>query len=124
MFTGQEAHLTFYDQVLLPAVRLANTIRMSTSDYVFSIPGSPVTIFKPATTDLLKTHKMVDSKSGRPLKPDSAMVADKEGIIGEIVICLEPGLHRMISGKEVTLRQEVLLVELKHPLGKRSKASV
>ena len=59
MFSDQEAHLTFYKQVLLSVVRLANTMRMSTSDYDFSIPGSPVTLFKPVTTDLLETHKMV-----------------------------------------------------------------
>lgn len=73
---------------------------------------------------MLKTHKMIDSKSGRQLKPDSAVVADEDGIIGDIVICLEPGLHRIIKGKQTTLRQEIFLVELHHPLGKRIEASI
>ncbi|KAF6237825.1 hypothetical protein HO173_004026 [Letharia columbiana] len=124
MFSSREAHATFYDQVLLPAVKLANMIRISTSNYVFSIPESPITECKPVTTDLLKVHKMIDSKSGRQLKPDSAVVADKDGFIADIVICLEPGLYRVIKGKETTLRQITLLLELKSPLlAKRSKAS-
>lgn len=96
---------------------------MSTSDYVFPIPKSRGTKVKPAIKDFLEVHKMVDSKSGRQLKPDSAVVADKDGSIGKIIICLEPGLHRVVKGKETTLRPAMYLVELNHPLGKRSKVS-
>lgn len=124
MFSGRETHATFYDQVLFPAVKLANTIRMSTSDYVFSIPRSPLTKFMPATKDMLKTHKMIDYKSGRQLKPDSPVVADQDGTIGNFILSLEPGLYRVVKGKKTTLHQELFLVELHHPLGKRSKASV
>lgn len=123
LFSGMQTHATFYDRVLLPAVKLANTVRMSTSDYVLSIPELPFTAHKPIITDLLKVHKMLDLESGRHLKPDSAVVANKDGVIGDFVLCLEPGLSRVIKGKETTLRQAIFLVKLNHPLGKRSKAS-
>lgn len=123
LFSGPQTHATFYDQVLLPAVKLANMIRMSTSNYEFAIPQSPTTEFEPVFTDLLKVHKMIDFNSGRQLKPDSAVVADQDGIIGDFIICLEPGLCRVVKGKDTALRQGLFLIELNHPLGKRSKAS-
>lgn len=123
LFSGPQSHATFYDQVLLPAVKLANTIRMSTSDYVFSIQESPIKKFRPVITESLEMHKMINFKSGKQLKPDSAVVADEDGIIGDFIIGLEPGLYRVIKGKDTTLRQGMFLVELNHPLGKRSKAS-
>ena len=124
LFSGMQTHATFYEQVLFPAVKLANTVRMSTSDYVLSNPKLPVTTHEPIITDLLKVHKVLDFESGRHLKPDSAVVADKDGVIGDFVLCLEPGLSRVIKGKETTLRQAIFLVKLNHPLGKRSKASI
>ena len=123
LFSGAQAEATFYDQVLLPTVKLANTIRMPTSDYVVSIQESLVTRYKPVTIDMLKMCKMVDSKSGKHLKPDSAVIADKDGVIGKTVIYLVPGLYRVTKGQRTTLHHETLLVELCHPLGKRIKAS-
>ena len=113
----------FHAQILLPAIKLANIIRMSTSDYVFSLPERAVKEFKPVTVEKLKKHTMIDFKTGRTLKPDSAVVADKDGNIGNIVISLEPGLYRLMKPNKSVLRQEVFLVELHHPLGKRSKAT-
>lgn len=123
LFSGRQAHATFYDQVLLPAVKLANTMRMSTSEYVVSIQDSLLTKFKPVTIDTLRMRKMVDSKSEKHLKPDSPIVADNDGVIGKVIICLEPGLYRVTKGKETTLQQETILVELYHPLAKRVKTS-
>lgn len=123
LFSGMQTRFAFYEQVLLPAVRLANKMRLSTSDFLLLIPDSLTTTCKPVTMESLKMHKMVDIKSGRQLKPDSAVAADKDGVIGKIVICLEPDLRRIIKGKVKTLLQGTFLVELNHPLGKRVKTS-
>ena len=123
LFSGPEPHATFYDQVLLPAVKLANAMKMSTSEYVVTIPRVLVTRFKPVTIDMLKKSKMLDSKSGKHLKPDSAVVADKDGVIGDFIIGLEPELCRVAKGKETMLYPGTILVELSHPLGKRVKPS-
>lgn len=122
-FSGLQAHATFYHQVLLPAVKLANTMKMSTTEYVVELPRFLLDKFKPATIDMLKTCKMVDSQTGKHLKPDSAVVADKDGVIGHFIITLEPELRRVIRGKYTTLYQETVLVELHHPLAKRIKTS-
>ena len=124
LFSGSQARATFYKQVLLPSVKLANAIKMSTSEYVVSTPHPFLTEAKPIATDLLQICKMVDFKTGKHLKPDSAVVADKDGVIGKFVIGLEPALRRVTKGKVTTLHQATILVELLYPLGKRVKASV
>ena len=123
LFSGPESHATFYDQVLFPAVKLANSMKMSTSEYVVTIPQLLVTRFKPVTIDMLEKSKMLDSKSGKHLKPDSAVVADKDGAIGNFIIGLEPELCRVAKGKETMLYPGTILVELFHPLEKRVKPS-
>ena len=123
VFFSKEAHVTFFEQVLVPAIQLASEIRKSSSEYAFSMPESPTTIFKPCTIDLLEVHKMVDSMSGKQVKPDSAVVANEDGVIGKCMICLEPSFSRVNDGKETTLRQDTFLVKLDQPMGKRIKAS-
>ena len=123
LFSDAEPRATFYDEVLLPAVKLANAMKISTSEYVVNIPQLLVTKFKPVTIDMLKKSKMLDSKSGKHLKPDSAMVADRDGVIGKFIIGLEPELCRVVKGEEKMLYQGTILVELLHPLGKRIKPS-
>lgn len=123
LFSGPQAHDTFYDQVLLPAVELANAIKMSTTEYVFVLPQFFLDKFEPAIIDVLKTGKMVDSQTGKHLKPGSAVVTDKDGVIGHFIISLEPELCRVIRGQKTTLNQGTILVELYHPLAKRVKTS-
>ena len=125
LFSGPQTHATFYDQVLHPAVKLANAIRMSTTDYVISIPESLTINSRPVAVakDMLERHKIVDSKSGKQLKPNSALVVDKDGVIGNFIVLLEPTLYRVIKGKETNLHLGTILVELNHPLPKRIKAS-
>lgn len=124
VFSGRERTRTFYVQVMLPAVKLAAKIQTSASDYELGVlPVSHLTTFEPLITDHLKLYKMFDIKSGKHLKPDCAVVADTDGVIGRIVMLLEPGLDRRIDGKKKMLLQPMFLVELNHPLEKRSKAS-
>ena len=53
------------------------------------------------------------------LKPDSLVVSDSNGFIGEQIMMLSPALVRRDEDKIVRLSQEVLLVELYKPLGRR-----
>ena len=98
-------------------------MKASTSDYVVWVPESLGTKFNPVTIDSLKKSKVVDSKNGKHLKPDSAVVADKDGAIGNAIICLEPCLSRKTKDKEIVLQQETILIELDQPLAKRVKPS-
>ena len=122
LFSGTQT-VSFYSQVLLPAVKLANTIKMSTSEYTFSIPRFTLDSQKAVTIKTLGTCKMLDIQTGKHLKPDSAVLADKNGVIGEIIISIEPELRRMNRDKATILHQGTVLVKLSHPLGKRLKPS-
>ena len=73
--------------------------------------------------ETLGTCKMLDVQTGKHLKPDSAVLADENGVIGEIIISMEPGLRRMNRDKATILHQGTVLVKLSHPLGKRLKPS-
>ena len=123
LLSGPQIHTTFYDQVVLPAVKLANMIKMSTSEYFFLVSNITHASPKAVTMETLGTSKMVDFQTGKHLKPDSAVVAGKDGSIGNGIICLEPGLYRVSKGRTMTLQQDTILVELFHPLGKRIKPS-
>ena len=114
---------TLSEQILLPAIKFANVIRKSTSEYRISIPEAYTIKSKSVTKESLKSRKMIDVKSGKHLKPDSAVIADEDGIIGSLIICLEPALYRVMNGKERLLLKGTFLVELNSPLPKRIKLS-
>ena len=72
----------------------------------------------------METHKMLNIKNGGYLKPNAPVVADEQGIMGKFIMPLEPGLYRKKGGgDEMTLRPEVYLVDLDHPVAKRSQCS-
>lgn len=123
LFSGQQAQASFYEQVLLPAVKLKNLTQISTSDYAFSFVESTTFTFKSFTTDMLETCKMIDSKSGKQLKSDRPVFADKDKVIGKGIIRLERALYRVIKGKNINLSQSMVLVELNHSSGKSSEIS-
>ena len=75
--------------------------------------------FKLLTPSWFKIHKIIDIKTGKCLKPVSAIVPDELGSFGDLVISSEPGLYRVNKdSQEVILCPTMLLVELKYPLGK------
>ena len=124
LFGRPQKHNSFYTQVLLPAVKLANTIQESTTRYAWSswrnIPSEGL----PVSKIILKYNKIMDMKTGKCLRPDSLVNADQRGVIGIAVMMVEPGLCRENgNGQGSTLRQGTLLVNLKFPLFKRNRPS-
>ena len=114
----------FYHQVLIPAAELALKIQASAAIYEWTELDPSLTSFKPFKPEHLKVCKMIDIKTDKWLKPDSAVVADRQGIIGDIIVDLEPGLYRIKRDKQETvLRQPTCLVDLRHPVGKRNRGS-
>ena len=118
---GKMASLgSFYEQVMQPASKLAIKLRASCSTYGFCFPGAAFEKFEPVTTTMLKDHCMIDVKTRMTLKPNTGVVADKNGVFGKCIIMLEPGLYRVNKGKEHSiLRQDAILIELDHPITKR-----
>lgn len=68
----------------------------------------------------LSECRMIDVASGKTLKRDSVVVSDSDGVIGEYIMTLWPALYRCDDkDKFVPLSQEIILVELDKPLGRR-----
>ena len=110
----------FYHQVMISAAKLGSKIQTSSSIYKLQMAENPAARFGKLKTEFIKQYSLLDNWTRITLKSTSAVVADEEGVFGQIVIPLEPGLYRVNQGKEdTTLRKEVYLVELDEPLVKR-----
>lgn len=122
VFGRPEGKKQFYKQVLLPAAKLANAIHTSSTNYVFDMPCDPYRKWSPLSVPLLQNpkHTFIDVNTRKTLKPQNQVVADKHGILGNVILPLHPGLYRQNLGKDETLlRRGSYLVELHRPLGKR-----
>ena len=119
VFGDLESMKRFHVQVMQPASKFAITLQGSCSNYWFGITEYLLQDFRPLTTDMIKDYRMIDFKTRMPLKPNTGVVADKNGVFGKCIIQLEPQLYRINTGKEpYVLRQGVYLVELDHPITK------
>ena len=112
---------TLYEKVIKPAVDLAITMQTSMTTYQFDIQAPSDTLFMPYSVSeaSLGRCQMIDVATRKTLKPDSPVVADSNGNIGDRIMTLSPALYRCNEDKFVLLAQEVILVELYKPLGRR-----
>jgi len=121
LFARRSSMDKFFQQVVWPAGELAVTILGSPSTYMFPFLVSPSIKLKPANTGHLKNYIFVDFTTGKCLKPDSVVVANQHGEIGDLILNLEPGLHRVKeNGERRPLLPMTFLVRLFHPAGKRN----
>lgn len=120
-FGREKAMKEFHNQVTIPATTIVSQLQGVASPYRLDMVEKDFLDYKPFTKDDLRRVIAIDLETGRTLKPGSAVVSDKEGIIGEFVLPLEPSLHRVNEGmSEIDLRQETWLVRLDHALGSRA----
>ena len=126
IITGQEASFKrLQDQVIHPAATLASSIQLSSTSYGF-FPRFPDPLFTPnwtlPTVNLLGSCTFIDVGSRKGLKADSPITVDKNGHFGDVLMLLEPNLHRIdkSSQKCKLLRQAAFLVDLFEPLKRRS----
>lgn len=114
--------ITLCEKVIIPATFLAVAIHISPTPYVFVPRMTKARIGKDEllARQNLTQVKIIDAATGKTLKADSPVVANKEGYIGEQIALLTPSLYRCIPGEgSVRLTQAVILGELHHPLGRR-----
>lgn len=113
-FFGREGAMKeFHDQVTIPATTLVSQLQGLASPYSLKIVEKDFLDYKPFTKDDLRRVIAIDLETGRTLKPGSTIVSNREGVIGEFVLSLEPSVHRVNEGtSETKLRQETWLVRL------------
>lgn len=121
LFGGTEVMKRFHDQVTIPAIALVSQLQGLASPYKLGMVNKNLLSSERFTKDNLSEVVAVDLETGKTLKPGSAIVSDRKGVIGNYVLPLEPSLHRVNEGtKETELRQETWLVKLDHALGGRA----
>lgn len=115
------------NQVVKPAINLANAIRVSTTDYqLFSHlfarhPGHPYAIGR----NEIQHHQMIDNATQKIIRPDSNVKIADDGKIGEEMFAVSPGLvrsHRE-GADRVVLCKPTILVKLDEPMGKRGRGA-
>ena len=114
-----------HNQIVRPAIKLANAIRVSTTDYqffshLFARPsGQPNAVNRHE----IQHYQMVDNTTHKIIRPDSNIRIADDGKIGEEMFVVSPGMAR--SNKDgldrVVLCKPVILVKLDEPMGKRAR---
>ncbi|KAL9116713.1 MAG: hypothetical protein Q9187_006757 [Circinaria calcarea] len=118
--------MRLYEQVFVPAAKLALEIQLSSTHYEFSprMPSFPTLGYEAAVMDNLKYNTLIDVSTRRKLKPDNPVIARKDGKIGYPLLLLEPSLSRVDISTKRNLRKPVFLVELEEPLRKGDRGNV
>ena len=121
LFGPEEVMKRFHDQVTIPATALVSRLQGLASPYRLGmVEKNMLNCQRIAKNDLSKIIA-IDLETGRTLKPGSAIISDREGVIGDLLLSLEPSLHRVNEGmSETDLRQETWLVRLDHAQGNRA----
>lgn len=112
-----------HDQVVLPTVKLAVTMKTSSSCYKF-YPAEGMdlsTRWDLARTEFIHGYKFVDLDTRKTLKSNSFFTLDENGNLGKPLFLFEPGLARLGDGmkQDVQLYRPSFLLKLYTPLGKR-----
>ncbi|KAL8809184.1 MAG: hypothetical protein Q9200_003631, partial [Gallowayella weberi] len=114
------------EEVVCPAIKLAETIRTSPCNYVFKPTMSDTRLFKEC--ELRQEHlsqlKLIDIGTGKTLKPQSPVQPEEDGSIGQQIMMLAPALYRCNQGiAPLLLVKELDLVKLHKPLGRQGAAT-
>ncbi|KAI9836587.1 MAG: hypothetical protein M1819_001219 [Sarea resinae] len=119
---------SFHEEIILPAIRLHQDLRLSSSRYAFEYQakvedadrrssGSPIFLKD------LQRLELIDVDTERTLKPDSSVRYTDDGCIGHLVLVVHPQLARKASDEErkIIIRKPVVLVRLLAPVRSRGQ---
>ena len=125
----------FHAQITLPAISLACNLRCSPGQYYFSygfsrrlhLPNrpalTPLTKGRLINEEELHQLNVVDIASRKTLKPNQALSMIQDGIIGEEIMLIHPGLcRRKGDGGAIILGKPVKLIRLLAPLPRKDKS--
>ena len=113
-----EARRGFHEQVIVPAMAIVSKLQGLASTFTLDMASGDFLNCRKLIRKDLKKVTAIDLKAGKTLKHGSAIVRDREGAIGDLVLPLEPGLRRVKEGgSAIDLRKETWLVRLDERLG-------
>ena len=108
-----EARRGFHEQVTVPAMAIVSKLQGLASTFILDMASEDFPGCRRISRNDLKKFTAIDLKTGKTLKHGSAIVGDREGAIGNLVLPLEPGLRRVKEGgNAIDLRKETWLVRL------------
>lgn len=118
LFGRGTAMQEFHDQVTVPAMTIVSKLQGSAPAYRLDMFDNISFKCERFTRDDLNNVTAIDLETRKTLKPGSAIVSGREGVVGDLILPLEPSLHRVNEGASDTdLRRETWLVRLDHGLG-------
>lgn len=108
-----EARKGFHEQVTVPAMAIVSRLQGLASTFTLDMASGDSLKRRKITRNELKKVTSIDMKTGKTLKHGSAIVGNRDGAIGDLVLALEPGLSRVKEGgSAIDLRKETWLVRL------------
>lgn len=122
----ENARNTLHETITLPALNLATTLRLSTTDYRLwsrSSPSSPAGKAIPISINAVHKAQLVDMATNKIIRPDSMLKVSEDGRIGEEMMIVTPSLLRTEDekGTSQVLVKPTVLVNLDEPMGKRGR---
>ena len=119
LFEGMRSSTNFFSDILIPANNLAMKMKTSTTKYIVHMT-TDIRLSPPAKR-FIATSRFVDIVTNKTIRVDSPITYEDDEFFGEALFQMEPSLRRINEiSPSITLRSEAWLIDLYHPLGKRS----
>lgn len=121
---NKEGWKDLYEQVIIPAVQVSTSIRLSPVDYrTASRMPKPPDQSKIMFINELQKCEMMDIITHKMIRPDSILKIAENGRIGEQMLVVQPALLRTLKGNNdsVILCKPLVLVRLDEPMARRNK---
>ena len=118
-----------HEDITLPTLRLATTLRVSPNAYRLSYPA-PSSKAAPIYMSAIPRATLTDLATNKLIRPDSLLKPNNEGRIGEEVLIISPTLLRIEEAKESERAKTILLVKpnvlvrLDEAMGRRNKGGM
>lgn len=127
--TNDTGWRVLHEDITLPTLRLATTLRISPSSYRLSYP-SPSSKAAPIYMSAIPRATLTDLATNKLIRPDSLLKPNSEGRIGEEVLIISPTLVRIEEAKEGERAKNIMLVKpnvvvrLDEAMGRRNKGGM
>lgn len=123
----EEGWKQLYDQLVIPAIHTAMSIRLSTTNYRIVSPIAKSSDHaKVIYINEIQRYELIDIMSQKIIRADSNLKVAEDGRIGEQVLVIQQALLRdqKDGGASVLLCKPTVLVRLDEPMGRRNRGTM